>query len=209
MIEDFKAATKKAQDTAISYTIWIGLGNGALMGSFLVAYIAVTLYGAYKLYSEVMEDGCDPSGIVDINATCPIKGRQVFGALMGISFGAMGLAQIGGAAEAFIGARSACHPALAAIERNTENNEEKDVEFVDEPADEEEEGQALSRKDIPLPKYVIDSSSDKGEKPTSVDGEITFNDVSFAYPTRPDALVFNGLNLTIKAGQTVALVGPR
>ena len=29
----------------------------------------------------------------------------------------------------------------------------------------------------------------------------------FAYPTRPDQLIFKGLNLRIEAGRTVALVG--
>jgi len=38
-------------------------------------------------------------------------------------------------------------------------------------------------------------------------GQITFENVSFAYPQRKDAPVFSGLNLTIEAGQTVAFVG--
>ena len=59
-----------------------------------------------------------------------------------------------------------------------------------------------------LPKYVIDSMSDAGKKPNSVSGEVTFRDVSFCYPTRPDVLVFNGFNLTVSAGKTIALVGP-
>jgi len=39
--------------------------------------------------------------------------------------------------------------------------------------------------------------------PMSVD----FKDVSFAYPTRKESLILNGLNLTISPGQVVALVG--
>ena len=39
-------------------------------------------------------------------------------------------------------------------------------------------------------------------------GEIAFEDVSFAYPTRPDTLALAGVSLTVKPGQTVALVGP-
>ena len=32
--------------------------------------------------------------------------------------------------------------------------------------------------------------------------------MQFAYPNRPDHLVYKGLNLAIEPGQTVALVGP-
>ena len=41
-----------------------------------------------------------------------------------------------------------------------------------------------------------------------VRGEIAFEDVSFAYPTRPEALALAGISLNVKPGQTVALVGP-
>jgi ABC-type multidrug transport system fused ATPase/permease subunit len=36
-----------------------------------------------------------------------------------------------------------------------------------------------------------------------------FRDAVFAYPSRPKKRVFNGFNLKIKEGETVALVGPR
>lgn len=38
-------------------------------------------------------------------------------------------------------------------------------------------------------------------------GEIRFEGISFAYPTRPDHPVLKDFNLTLKQGQTVALVG--
>jgi ATP-binding cassette subfamily B (MDR/TAP) protein 1 len=209
MIDDFKGATKKAKKSAIGFTAWVGLANGGMMASFLVSYIALTLYGAFKLYSQVRADGCDPSNIVPDNASCEITGRKVFGALMGISFGGMGLAQIGAAAEAFTGSRSACHPAILAIERKLGQEDELPLQN-ESPEDPEGGGEVILKKqEIPLPKYAIDSSSDIGKKPTSVNGEIVFNDVSFEYPTRPDSKVFDHMSLTIKAGQTVALVGPR
>ncbi|MCP5083692.1 MAG: ATP-binding cassette domain-containing protein [Alphaproteobacteria bacterium] len=39
-------------------------------------------------------------------------------------------------------------------------------------------------------------------------GEIAFKDVTFTYPTRPDQTAVSGLNLTVKPGETVAIVGP-
>ncbi|MBI5130514.1 MAG: ATP-binding cassette domain-containing protein [Rhodopseudomonas palustris] len=44
--------------------------------------------------------------------------------------------------------------------------------------------------------------------PLPVRGDVTFDNVSFAYPTRPDHLAVNGLSLSIKAGEKVAIVGP-
>ncbi|KAI7903328.1 P-loop containing nucleoside triphosphate hydrolase protein [Cokeromyces recurvatus] len=43
----------------------------------------------------------------------------------------------------------------------------------------------------------------------SLNGEIDFKDITFAYPARPDNTIFHGeFNLHGKAGQTIALVGP-
>ena len=44
--------------------------------------------------------------------------------------------------------------------------------------------------------------------PSPMRGEIGFNDVTFFYPSRPGAPALQSLNLTIAAGETVALVGP-
>ncbi|CAK8697430.1 unnamed protein product [Clavelina lepadiformis] len=54
---------------------------------------------------------------------------------------------------------------------------------------------------------IIDPYSDEGDRPTHCKGEVTFKTVYFRYPTRPDQPLLRGLNLSIKTGQTVALVG--
>lgn len=41
-----------------------------------------------------------------------------------------------------------------------------------------------------------------------VRGDLSFVDVDFAYPSRPDQPVLQGFTLGVKAGETVALVGP-
>jgi ATP-binding cassette subfamily B (MDR/TAP) protein 1 len=46
-----------------------------------------------------------------------------------------------------------------------------------------------------------------GDKPKEVSGAIEFQGVSFAYPSRPDKMVFRDFSLRVPAGQTVALVG--
>lgn len=44
--------------------------------------------------------------------------------------------------------------------------------------------------------------------PPRVRGELQLQDVRFSYPSRPESYAVNGLNLTIRPGETLALVGP-
>ncbi|XP_071841103.1 ATP-dependent translocase ABCB1-like isoform X2 [Apostichopus japonicus] len=53
----------------------------------------------------------------------------------------------------------------------------------------------------------IDNYSTQGKRPASITGDITYSGIQFEYPTRPDVRVLQGLNLKVKPGQTVALVG--
>ncbi|TMW60933.1 hypothetical protein Poli38472_000975 [Pythium oligandrum] len=57
-------------------------------------------------------------------------------------------------------------------------------------------------------KSLIDPLSEDGKKLNSVTGRITIENVSFAYPSRPEIKVCSNYSLTIEAGETVALVGP-
>jgi ATP-binding cassette subfamily B (MDR/TAP) protein 1 len=119
---------------------------------------------------------------------------------MGMTFVAAVLPQVSASIEAVTGARAACYPALVAMRRKVGDETEGECKGDDDNAH-------CLGSTMPLPKYVIDSSSEEGLKPTSVNGEIIFDNVTFAYPTRPEATVFNGFSLRIEAGKTVALVG--
>ena len=44
--------------------------------------------------------------------------------------------------------------------------------------------------------------------PAPARGDVSFENVSFAYPTRPDALAVDGVSLSVRAGEKVAIVGP-
>ncbi len=44
--------------------------------------------------------------------------------------------------------------------------------------------------------------------PSPARGDVAFERVSFAYPTRPDALAIEAVSLSVKAGEKVAIVGP-
>jgi ATP-binding cassette subfamily B protein len=44
--------------------------------------------------------------------------------------------------------------------------------------------------------------------PLPARGDIVLDNISFAYPTRPDALAVDGVSLSVRAGEKVAIVGP-
>jgi ABC transporter fused permease/ATP-binding protein len=53
-------------------------------------------------------------------------------------------------------------------------------------------------------------AEETGPPPTGarIAGEVAFEDVTFAYPTRKEVAVLRGLSLSAQAGQRIALVGP-
>jgi ATP-binding cassette, subfamily B, bacterial len=44
--------------------------------------------------------------------------------------------------------------------------------------------------------------------PVPARGDVGFENISFAYPTRPNALAVDGVSLSVRAGEKVAIVGP-
>ncbi|XP_063718760.1 phosphatidylcholine translocator ABCB4-like isoform X2 [Symsagittifera roscoffensis] len=53
----------------------------------------------------------------------------------------------------------------------------------------------------------IDTESEEGEKPKSVQGDISFRNVGFCYPSRPQIQILKNFSVEVGASQTVALVG--
>lgn len=54
---------------------------------------------------------------------------------------------------------------------------------------------------------IIDSYSQHGQKLSFYNSTITFKDVKFYYPTRPDVQVLSSINIEVNSGETLALVG--
>lgn len=56
-------------------------------------------------------------------------------------------------------------------------------------------------------KSEIDPLSEEGQVPVTCNGVIEIEDVTFAYPARPDITVLKGFTLSAPAHKTTALVG--
>lgn len=249
-IKEYKVATMEAYRNAVSPLWKQGFVNGSMLGSFIILYCILTLYGSFLLYEDIRSTGCDASAGVPGVEDCGETGPSVFGAMLGAAFAAQGMSQVANCIEAVTAARTACATAMVPIQRTLGAPEQeiviasdedlskeiakrkkeqqrkqkqnrrrssakgarKSVQFDNEEivVDEEDSYDSLESgtKTHTLPKYLIDSSSHHGLKPAKITGAIRFRDVSFAYPTRPDNPVFRNFNLDIKAGTTVALVGP-
>jgi len=55
---------------------------------------------------------------------------------------------------------------------------------------------------------AISAPSSPRALPQPARGDVAFENVSFAYPTRPQVLAIDGVSLSVKAGEKVAIVGP-
>lgn len=59
-----------------------------------------------------------------------------------------------------------------------------------------------------LDRYTrIEPEDPDGYKPEKMTGHVELRDIDFAYPARPDIMIFKGFSLKIEAGKSTALVG--
>jgi len=69
-------------------------------------------------------------------------------------------------------------------------------------------GAAERLTEILAEKPAIRSPANPAPLPVKAKGAISFDDVSFSYPARPDRAAVHALSFQIKPGETVAIVGP-
>eukprot|EP00980_Cylindrotheca_fusiformis_P009868 scaffold2184_cov128-Cylindrotheca_fusiformis.AAC.14 len=224
MVKKYNEATQKAKKIATSILLKQGFFNGSMMGSFVLLYGIVCMYGSYLISQDIEDTGCDPSGGISDTPTCDSSGPDIFGAMFGVAFAGQGISQVGSFLEAFGSARVAANEALTAINRKPGAPEETiyhaPAAEASETASESNksdhnssvvgEARELSKGKVKaiLPEYLIDATSDKGKKPDDVQGQITFDNVRFHYPTRPGQQILNDFCIDIPAGKTIAFVGP-
>ncbi|XP_062106749.1 ABC transporter B family member 15-like isoform X2 [Humulus lupulus] len=59
-----------------------------------------------------------------------------------------------------------------------------------------------------LDRYTrIEPEDPEGHQPEKITGHVELRDVHFAYPARPDVMIFQGFSIRIEAGKSTALVG--
>ncbi|KAI3903861.1 hypothetical protein MKW92_023993 [Papaver armeniacum] len=59
-----------------------------------------------------------------------------------------------------------------------------------------------------LDRYTqIEPEDPEGNQPEKLSGHVEIRDVHFAYPARPDVMIFKGFSINIEAGKSTALVG--
>ena len=59
-----------------------------------------------------------------------------------------------------------------------------------------------------LDRYTrIEPEDPEGNQPQTITGHVEIRDVHFAYPARPDVVIFQGFSINIEAGKSTALVG--
>ena len=158
----------------------VGIANGSMMGSFILMYLVITFFGGWMLSVQISEDGCDPSGGMDPRNKCDKFGLPSEANASSIVIAMVCVAFGGQALGQVASAIQAFSVARAAVKS----------------------GFDVIRR-IP----VIDNQSEEGLKPDKIVGNISIENMSFNYPTRPGEGVCKNYSLEIPAGKTIALVG--
>ena len=180
MAKKYFKETEDAERVGIRRSLVVGFANGAMMCSFIVMYAAITVFGTWMLYTQVIKIGCDPSGAADPRNECnyfnlsqEVTGSGILISLLCVAFGGQSMGQIATVIEVVETARKSIKPGV----------------------------------DVLLRTPPIDCNSTEGHKQDSLSGAIELKSVKFRYPARPDHIVCDNYSLKIEPGTTVALVG--
>ncbi|CAF1325741.1 unnamed protein product [Adineta ricciae] len=178
---------QKRYDNALRRSRWSSVQKGAIFGIF-VGSIALAIYFVYIVGSIsgslLMSYGEDTLGITEILIV-----TTAFAECMGY------FSTIGPFAESFSEAQGPATSLLRLIEEVKYKKEQYCIilNMIGENIDMNE------------PEIWEGDSTDK--QPVALNGDIKFDNVNFAYPSRKDVVVLHNLSLVARAGQTTAIVG--
>ncbi|UPR04558.1 ABC transporter [Chloropicon primus] len=178
----YMEATREAKKAGIGRSFHVGVANGSMLSTFNLMYLAITVFGGWALSHQIKKTGCDPSGSVWPRNKCDTFNlpREMDGTAVFIALMSLAIGgQALGQVAGSVDALSVARKAMKACVDVIKNEPE------------------------------IDPEAEGGLKPSQEDtkGKLELEDIKFAYPTRPDAVVFDDFGLTIEPGQTLALVG--
>ena len=180
MAKKYYKETEDAERVGISRAVLIGVANGSMMGSFIIMYASITVFGTWMLSTQVEKIGCDPSGAADPRNNCDYfnlpeetTGSGILIAMLCVAFGGQAMGQIATVIEVIGTARKSIKSGIDVINRSP----------------------------------PIDYTAESGLKQDKMKGLIELKSVKFRYPARPDHLVCENYSLQIEPGSTVALVG--
>lgn len=212
MIFRYQEATKEAYRSATSRLWRRSSLKASIVGTSLLLFCIISLCGISLLHRDMERTGCYQSvasGVPGVFCT-ESPGPSIYGATASLVFVIVDIMRISEVIQRVTSSRSACDIAMKPIRRIVGVPAVKDEGKLNDQKD-LERGIANEKKKSEVDQlagYHIDSSSPLGLRPPNITGEITFDNVNFAYPTRPDKTIFEGFDLKIEAGTTVALVGP-
>ena len=198
--EEYRGKTGKAKRDGVKRGLHAGLANGFFFASFILMFLILTLYGSFLLYGEISSNGCSPSGAASgtngffaYSGKCALSARRVYTALLGIAFAGQGAGQIGTWLEVLGKAKTAIKPAIELL------NRERTIDTSH---------RTLRKSQVVRERENYHGGQSKPPPPMASIPTITFSNVTFAYPSRPEIKVLDNFNLTIMPGKSLALVGP-
>ena len=210
-VEMFENRLAAARECGNRRGVRAGIANGGLLGSFLLMYLVLTLWGSFLLYNNVRGSGCDPSGSTTAELCTP-SAANVFTSLLGVAFAGQGAAQIATWLETVSNGVASVRIATDLIDSKEYRTIDADMKTSLSATSSSSSSSSSPPPPPPPPPPPSEAFSppppiQQDPLPLSSSGStIEFRDVTFSFPSRPDDSVLSNFSLIIPSGKSIALV---
>ena len=177
--------------SALFHSVVYGLTYGFSQGFIYVMYGVVFRFGAFLV--------TQPEGSI-----LHVEFNNVFRVFFALVFGALAVGQAGSFAPDYKKAKLSANRIFELLDRKPviDGESEEGSKLVSSRKNSLSCNQYHTGVVVGVSRWCVLFLQEK------VSGEITVNKVGFSYPARPDVKVLQGLSVSVKPGQTLALVGP-